>query len=304
MVNLLDNALVHGAGTIRRRRARARRACPRRGQRRGAGRARGAAGGGLRPLPQGAGGLARAPASGSRSCARWPATTAGTPASCRTRRPGGGGPADRQAARRGSTWPGAARIGRSGGRGGHAPITGTWIDTGGRGSRRPRSWMADQNTEHPIEVELKLRLPPAARTELELHPALQAPHATAPEERHEVTTYFDTPDLALAGKGVTLRVRRNGDRRVQTVKLRGAGHAVAAQRGEWEWPIEQDTPDLARSRRRRPAPSWATWRARSSSRSSSPIFGVRSASCVSTRPPRPRPRSTRGRSRPAPRARR
>lgn len=105
--------------------------------------------------------------------------------------------------------------------------------------------MAEENTKHPMEVELKLRLPPAGRTELELHPALQAPHATAPEERHEVTTYFDTPDLALAGEGVTLRVRRNGDRRVQTVKLRGAGHAVAARRGEWEWPIERDTPDLA-----------------------------------------------------------
>src|SRR5690349_13700078 len=78
-----------------------------------------------------------------------------------TWRTGGGGPADRQAARRGSTWPGAAGIGRSGGWGRHAPITGTWIDTGGRGSRRPRSWMAEENTKHPMEVELKLRLPPA-----------------------------------------------------------------------------------------------------------------------------------------------
>ena len=98
----------------------------------------------------------------------------------------------------------------------------------------------------PIEIELKLRLPAAARAELADHPVFRPPHATAPEERHEVTTYFDTPDLALAGKGISLRVRRNGDGRVQTVKLRGAGPAVAAQRGEWEWPIEQDTPDLGR----------------------------------------------------------
>ena len=106
--------------------------------------------------------------------------------------------------------------------------------------------MTDENTDHPMEVELKLRLPATGRTELEQHPAFQPPLATAPEERHEVTTYFDTPDLALAGKGISLRVRRNGDRRVQTVKLQGAGPAVAAQRGEWEWPIEQDTPDLGR----------------------------------------------------------
>ena len=106
--------------------------------------------------------------------------------------------------------------------------------------------MTDENTSHPTEVELKLRLPATSRTELEQHPAFRAPLATAPEERHEVTTYFDTPDLALAGKGISLRVRRNGDRRTQTIKLQGAGPAVAAQRGEWEWPIEEDTPDLGR----------------------------------------------------------
>jgi triphosphatase len=100
--------------------------------------------------------------------------------------------------------------------------------------------------DHPIEIELKLRLPVAARAELEQHPTFQPPHATAPEERHEVTTYFDTPELALAERGVSLRIRRNGNSRVQTVKLRGAGPAVAAQRGEWEWPIAQDTPDLGR----------------------------------------------------------
>lgn len=106
--------------------------------------------------------------------------------------------------------------------------------------------MTDGNTDHPMEVELKLRLSATGRKALEQHPAFRAPRATAPEKRHEITTYFDTPDLILAGKGVSLRVRRNGDRRVQTVKLRGTGSAVVAQRGEWEWPIEQDTPDLGR----------------------------------------------------------
>ncbi|HEX6013744.1 MAG TPA: CYTH and CHAD domain-containing protein [Geminicoccaceae bacterium] len=106
--------------------------------------------------------------------------------------------------------------------------------------------MTDESTEHPMEVELKLRLPVTARAALEQHPAFRGPLATAAEERHEVTTYFDTPDLRLAGKGVSLRVRRDGDRRVQTVKLGGTGPAVAARRGEWEWPIEQDTPELGR----------------------------------------------------------
>ena len=159
MVNLLDNALVHGAGTISVAVRAARRACRRRGERRGARRARAAAGGGVRPLPQGARRLPRR-RPGARDRAPGGARPRrGRPLPAGTRRTGGGGPADRQAARRGSTWPGAARIGRSGGRGGHAPITGTWIDTGGRGSRRPRSWMAEENTKHPMEVELKLRLP-------------------------------------------------------------------------------------------------------------------------------------------------
>ena len=106
--------------------------------------------------------------------------------------------------------------------------------------------MTDEKTKNPLEVELKLQLPATGRTALERHPAFQAPLATEPEERHEVTTYFDTPDLALAGKGVSLRVRRSGDCRVQTVKLQGAGPTVAARRGEWEWPAEQDRPDLGR----------------------------------------------------------
>src|SRR3954463_5749840 len=103
--------------------------------------------------------------------------------------------------------------------------------------------MTQPVADQPIEVELKLRLSALGRAELERHPTFQA---AAPEERHELTTYFDTPDVFLAERGISLRVRRNGDRRVQTVKLQGDGTAVAARRGEWEWPIEQDRPDLSR----------------------------------------------------------
>jgi inorganic triphosphatase YgiF len=106
--------------------------------------------------------------------------------------------------------------------------------------------MTDEIADHPMEVELQLRFPATGRLELERHSMFQDPFATTAEERHEVTTYFDTPDFALAENGLSLRVRQNGARRLQTVKLRGAGQTIAAQRGEWEWPIEQDTPDLGR----------------------------------------------------------
>jgi triphosphatase len=95
-----------------------------------------------------------------------------------------------------------------------------------------------------METELKLSLPVGARPRIDEHPALRSSRADSPVERHEVTTYFDTPDLTLERVGASLRVRRAGDSYVQTLKLRNSGHGAAARRGEWEWPIAQETPDL------------------------------------------------------------
>ena len=106
--------------------------------------------------------------------------------------------------------------------------------------------MTNPQSDHPMEVELKLCLPAGRQAELEQHPEFHARMATAPEQRHEVTTYFDTPDLTLASRGISVRVRRSGNRRIQTVKLQGTGFAAAANRAEWEWPIKQDAPDLGR----------------------------------------------------------
>ena len=94
----------------------------------------------------------------------------------------------------------------------------------------------------PREVELKFHLPKGSRAILERYPALAA---AAVRHSHLVSTYFDTPDRALDRCGLTLRVRRDGEIRTQTVKSRSDGHGVAANRGEWEWPIDQDAPELA-----------------------------------------------------------
>jgi inorganic triphosphatase YgiF len=95
---------------------------------------------------------------------------------------------------------------------------------------------------NPREVELKFQLPEGSRAILEAFPALKA--ATA-QHNDLVSTYFDTPDRELDRSGLTLRVRRNGEVRTQTVKSRSDGHGMAASRGEWEWPVSQDTPELA-----------------------------------------------------------
>jgi inorganic triphosphatase YgiF len=95
----------------------------------------------------------------------------------------------------------------------------------------------------PREVELKFYLPPGSRSALEASPVLAA---AKPQQHHLVTTYFDTPDNLLDRTGLTLRVRRSGDTRTQTVKFRANGRSVATNRGEWEWRINQDEPDVGR----------------------------------------------------------
>jgi triphosphatase len=97
-------------------------------------------------------------------------------------------------------------------------------------------------SRNPREVELKFYLPEGSRVMLESYPALAA---AAVQHSHLVSTYFDTPDRVLYQSGLTLRVRRNGEVRTQTVKSRADGHGVAASRGEREWPIGLDTPDVA-----------------------------------------------------------
>ena len=70
-----------------------------------------------------------------------------------------------------------------------------------------------------------------------MSPALVAAKLT---QHHLVTNYFDTPDKVLERTGLTLRVRRSGKTHIQTVKSEANGHGVATNRGEWEWPINQD----------------------------------------------------------------
>jgi inorganic triphosphatase YgiF len=91
------------------------------------------------------------------------------------------------------------------------------------------------------ELELKLAVPAQSVKALAQHPALRGARA---QRRHEVSTYFDTSDLALDQQGLILRVRRTGSKWVQTLKA-DARHRVAFDRAEWEWLLGNDQPDLA-----------------------------------------------------------
>ncbi|WP_022681104.1 CYTH and CHAD domain-containing protein [Sphingobium bisphenolivorans] len=56
--------------------------------------------------------------------------------------------------------------------------------------------------------------------------------------------YFDTPDKQLSGKGVSLRIRKSGKRRVQTVKADRDGATGLFARAEWEMPVPGNVPVL------------------------------------------------------------
>jgi triphosphatase len=60
-----------------------------------------------------------------------------------------------------------------------------------------------------------------------------------------VSVYFDTPEHKLARNGVSLRVRHNGAKRLQTIKSGGSNGSF--RRGEWEHEINADVPNLRKA---------------------------------------------------------
>lgn len=85
------------------------------------------------------------------------------------------------------------------------------------------------------EVELKFELEPEALDRLEERLTVRA--ADLSPAQTVVSVYYDTPGHALHKAGLTLRVRLDGKRRVQTVKTEGDGLFT---RGEWECDLVQD----------------------------------------------------------------
>jgi adenylate cyclase len=94
--------------------------------------------------------------------------------------------------------------------------------------------MGDNRPAMAMEIELKLLLPEAGQRRFLRHPVLKTALATA--GRRLVNIYFDTPDLRLLGHGIALRLRRQGDQWLQTVKCSGQRHGALAARPEWETP--------------------------------------------------------------------
>ena len=95
----------------------------------------------------------------------------------------------------------------------------------------------------PRETELKLRIPPESLSRLMQHRLLRrfgAGAASGP--RRLVSTYYDTPDFRLSQARVSLRVRKDGKRRIQTVKCAPTVEDGINVRREWEREVEAERP--------------------------------------------------------------
>src|SRR6516164_776552 len=91
------------------------------------------------------------------------------------------------------------------------------------------------------ETELKFEVAPHHLAKLRTAPVLRR---RPQKEEDLLSVYFDTPKHELAKNNVTLRVRHNGDKRVQTVKSAGS----TFKRGEWEHRVEGEFPNLRKTR--------------------------------------------------------
>ena len=92
----------------------------------------------------------------------------------------------------------------------------------------------------PREIELKFQLLPGSEAILRAGDVF----GHTPQNRHQVTTYHDTPDNLLLTSGLSLRIRQEKDRFLQTVKSRDDGIGLANSRNEWEWPVTDGSPEV------------------------------------------------------------
>ena len=89
----------------------------------------------------------------------------------------------------------------------------------------------------PEEIELKLAGSADVLDAVRSHPAVTAVARGRARTTRLSTTYYDTPARDLAAAGVSLRLRRAGNRWLQTVKGGGAAAGGLHRRAEYEWPL-------------------------------------------------------------------
>jgi inorganic triphosphatase YgiF len=94
------------------------------------------------------------------------------------------------------------------------------------------------------EFEIKLEIPAQAISRVMRLPWLWELASDELRPQRLQSVYYDTPNFALLDRGVTLRVRRSGATRVQTLKAAVNGAALPIERDEWEEELSGDEPEL------------------------------------------------------------
>ena len=92
------------------------------------------------------------------------------------------------------------------------------------------------------ETELKFEVAPQDLRKLK---AARTLNRGKPKQENLVSVYFDTPKHKLARHDVSLRVRHNSNKRLQTIKSRGRNGSIT--RGEWQHEIKCDIPHLRKA---------------------------------------------------------
>ena len=96
----------------------------------------------------------------------------------------------------------------------------------------------------PEEIELKLALDPHDVPRLRNTSTLKRFGSGGKTRKRIITTYYDTPSLALRRNYIALRVRKIGHNHLQSIKIDPPNGHFPAQRAETENPIPTDRPDL------------------------------------------------------------
>ncbi|MCJ8168317.1 CYTH domain-containing protein [Atopomonas sediminilitoris] len=93
------------------------------------------------------------------------------------------------------------------------------------------------------EIEIKLRVSPATLERLRQHPLLKKRNKSGWQHSELLNQYYDTPKRELAQSKVALRVRKDGEQFIQTLKTRGQSVAGLSERHEWDWPLSSNALD-------------------------------------------------------------
>ncbi|WP_137886401.1 inorganic triphosphatase [Pseudomonas sp. 2FE] len=94
------------------------------------------------------------------------------------------------------------------------------------------------------ETEIKLRVSRETLAALREHPLLKKRNKAGWERRELFNQYFDTPERDLAKAKIALRIRRDGEAFIQTLKTRGQSVAGLSERHEYDWALSKAKLDL------------------------------------------------------------